>query len=406
MSQLVLFVAPFFKKAVSQYLEPIIDLPGIQVGLVSQDPPQNFPDRIRQRVPIAQVEQITSADSLLKGARALIRHYGHPHRILAINEQVQLPVAILRERLGVYGMTSDTIVGFRDKAKMKEKFRAAGVPCARYVAARNHQEARDFVEQVGYPVCVKPVDGAAAQATFKVKSQDMLEEILHASSPTEERPVQIEEFIVGEEHSFETLTVEGRHIWHSLTHYAPTPLNVVRNPWIQWQIVSPREMDSPHYDDIKEAGCRALTCLGMKTGLTHLEWFRRTDGSVAINEVAARPPGAQIDTLMNRAHDIDIFAIWGKMMVWDHVDPIPDRKYATGAAFLRGLGGSVVKFVEGLEVLNELGDMVTDTSLPYPGQAASNSYEGEGYVIVRHPETQVVQEALSAITDRVRVRMF
>jgi formate-dependent phosphoribosylglycinamide formyltransferase (GAR transformylase) len=180
----------------------------------------------------------------------------------------------------------------------------------------------------------------------------------------------------------------------------------MRNPWIQWNVLSPREIDHPSYDDIKEANSAALSCLGMETGLTHLEWFRREDGTVAINEVAARPPGAQIVTLMNRAHDIDLFSIWVKMMVWNTLDPIPERKYATGAVFLRGLGGNAVHSVEGMEVLEAHEDLITDLSLPELGQPASNNYEGEGYVLIRHQETERVRQALDSITSQVRVRMF
>lgn len=405
MSELVIFVVPFYKFSAAQFLEPMMSMPGVQLGIITQDPVHYFPHEMRERVPIYQVEEITSYENLLHAARAFQPKYGRPRRILAINEQIQVPVAQVREALGVDGMSVDTIVGFRDKARMKTLFREGGVPCARHVGASSKEQARKFLQEVGFPVVVKPIDGAAAQATFKVKSPDMLEEILHASSPSKERPLQIEEFIQGEEHSFETISIEGKHLWHSLTHYHPTPLNVVRNPWIQWNIISPQDLSDPVYDDIKSAGRKALSCLGMRTGLTHLEWFRREDGTVAINEVAARPPGAQIVTLINRAHDIDLFKIWSEIMVWDHLPHLPERKYATGAVFLRGLGGARVQDVEGLEILREFGDMVTDTSLPYSGQAAANSYEGEGYVIVRHPETRRVKEALEAITESVRVRM-
>jgi hypothetical protein len=62
--------------------------------------------------------------------------------------------------------------------------------------------------------------------------------------------------------------------------------------------------------------------------------------------------------------------------------------------------------VHGLEVLKELGEMVTDVEIPHVGQPASNTYEGEGYIVVRHPETERVREALHLITDRVRVEMI
>ena len=60
-------------------------------------------------------------------------------------------------------------------------------------------------------------------------------------------------------------------------------------------------------NDIRAAGHRALAALGMGTGLSHTEWFRRADGSIAISEVGARPPGAQFTTLMSYAHDVDFY---------------------------------------------------------------------------------------------------
>jgi biotin carboxylase len=406
MSQLVIFVVPFQKLSVAQFLQPLMALEGVRTAIITQDPVYHFSASVQEQVPMVRVDEITDAGSLLAAARQLQNHFGKPHRLLAINEQIQVPVAQVREALGVDGMSPQTITNFRDKALMKEKFREAGVPCARHVAVYDKKTARDFVEEVGFPVCLKPIDGAAAQATFKVESPEILEEILHASSPTAKRPVQLEEFVSGDESSFETLSIKGEPLWHSLTHYDPTPLNVVANPWIQWKILSPVDVDASRYDDITEANRRALSCLGMETGLTHLEWFRREDGTIAINEVAARPPGAQITTLMNRAHDVDLFKVWAHMMVHDELLPIPTRKYATGAAYLRGLGGARVNGVHGLEVLDTLGDMVTDISLPQVGQTAGNTYEGEGFIIVRHPETERVREALHEITDHIRVEMI
>ena len=79
--------------------------------------------------------------------------------------------------------------------------------------------------------------------------------------PSAGDPVLLEEFIIGDEHSFETISIDGEAVWHSLTHYYPTPLHVLANPWIQWCLVLPREVDSPRYDDIRSRPARrALTC--------------------------------------------------------------------------------------------------------------------------------------------------
>jgi hypothetical protein len=170
-------------------------------------------------------------------------------------------------------------------------------------------------------------------------------------------------------------------------------------------VLSPREVDDARYDDIREAGSRALEVLGMDTGLSHMEWFRRRDGTIAISEVAARPPGAQITTLNSRAHDIDFVRAWAQVMVFGTFER-PVRKYAVGVAFLRGQGSGRIRHVHGLDVIGrEIGPLVVDVKLPVPGAMPAASYEGDGFIIVRHPETAVVMQALQRLISVVRVEL-
>ena len=92
-------------------------------------------------------------------------------------------------------------------------------------------------------------------------------------------------------------------------------------------------------------------------------------------------------------------------MVSNHLPEIPPRKYASGAAFLRGMGGVRVRAVHGLEVLKELDCEVCDVKIPEPGEPAATTYEGEGYVLVRDPETEKVRQALATIVDKIRIEL-
>ena len=408
MGLFVIYITPFFTDNTRFFLEAMVRLPGVRLGVVSQDPQEVLPAELRAgfaghwRVPDCLV-----TDQLHWAVQGLSKQFGKCERLLAASEHIQVQVGEVRERLGIEGMDAATALNFRDKDRMKAAFEAGGVSCARHRAATNEKQAWEFLDEIGYPVCVKPIDGAATQSTFRVEDPASLRDVLRASGVSPERPLQIEEFITGEEHSFETVSIGGVPVWHSLTRYIPTPLDVVTNPWIQYRVILPREVDDAQYDGIRSAGRQALKALGMKTGLSHMEWFRRGDGSVAVSEVAARPPGVQIMPLINRAHDIDFFTGWARLMIFDEFTPPKRRKYAAGCAFLRGLGDGRVKAVHGLkEVLSDLGSLVTDLKAPYLGQTKAISYEGEGYVIVRHPETQVVEAALEHIVSKVRVDLM
>jgi biotin carboxylase len=400
-----IFVAPVLSENASQMIEAAGSLSGVRLGVVSQDPMERATPAARSRTAAHwRVDDVLDAAQLLGAVHALAARLGErPRCIFGAYEQLQVPLAEVRRELGVEGMSVETALNFRDKARMKDVLRAAGVPVARHALATGEAEAWAFARAVGMPLVVKPPAGAGAKSTWRVTSDDELRTVLAEAAPSAGRPVLLEEFVTGREHSLETMTIGGRARWHSLTRYFPTPLEVLENPWIQWAVVLPRETNAPEYADIRATGERALAALGMETGLTHMEWFRRGDGSVAISEVAARPPGAQITTLMSRANDVDFVQAWARAMIEGDFDP-PVQRYAAGAAYLRGQGEGKVKEVRGLEqVRRELGDLITDYRLPTVGQSPTGSYEGEGFIIVRHPETAVVERAVQRIVSLVRV---
>jgi biotin carboxylase len=271
-----------------------------------------------------------------------------------------------------------------------------------------------FAQQVGYPLVGKPPDGAGAKATARCGSPAELQRFLASSKPRPGREVLLEEFIQGREFSFDTVTLHGQHVFHNICSYHPTPLEVMESPWIQWCVVLPRRLDTPEFAEIHTTGPRALSVLGMWTGMSHLEWFRRGDGSIAISEVAARPPGAQFMTLMSYAGDTDMYRAFAQLMVFETFTP-PVRRFAAGAVYLRAQGrsgagsppaGARITAVHGLEELREqLGELVVETRLPRIGAVPATSYEGDGLVVVRHPDTQVVTRALEQVVHDVRVEM-
>lgn len=400
----VVFAAPLLSENASAMIGAIASLPGVRLGVVSQDPVERLAAPLRERLAGHwRVDQILDPSELTLATGQLAQRLGFPDRLLGAYEQLQVPLAEVREQLGIPGMRPEVAQNFRDKARMKDLLRGHGLPCARHLLATDVEAAVAFAAEVGYPLVIKPPAGAGAQQTASVGDDDTLRTALSASGLSPLQPVQVEEFVAGDEHSFETISIDGKAVWHSLTHYQPTPLDVLRNPWIQWCVFLPREIDEPAYDDIRAVAFRGLEALGMDTGLTHMEWFRRRDGSVAISEVAARPPGAQITTIVSRAHDIDFIAAWARVMIFGTFDP-PVRRYAVGAAFLRGQGQGRVRAIHGLEqARRELGDLVCDAKLPAAGQHPTGSYEGEGFVILRHPETAVVRRALQRLISIVRV---
>jgi formate-dependent phosphoribosylglycinamide formyltransferase (GAR transformylase) len=401
-----IFAAPILSENAARVIAAAGKLEGVRLGVIAQDPVETLPEPLRGVV--AQhwrVDDVLDVEQLAGAVEAVAERLGPVDRLFAAYEQLQVPIALVRERFGIDGMSADAARNFRDKARMKELFDLAGLPCARHARAGSADEARRFVEANGYPVVLKPLEGAGAKSTFRVDTAEQLADALRLVPP----PLLVEEHIAGEEHSFEGVMVDGRLVWHSLTHYRPTPLEVLRNGWIQWCIHLPRDTTAPRYDDIRTAAARALEVLGMKTGLCHLEWFRRRDGSIAISEVAARPPGARIMDLVSYAHDIDFDAAWVRLMILGTFQPAAPQ-WSAGIAFLRGQGqglvnGRVTAVHRVEEAAAAVGSLVVAAKLPSIGQSPSGGYEGEGFIIVRDRDTDVVGRALETIVSLIRVEL-
>lgn len=392
--------------ATLRFMEAAAGLPGLRLSLISQDPADGLPDALRRRLAGHwRVQDGLDPDQIVEGARRMQQELGEVTRMFGPLEQLQVPLAVARERMGIPGLSVEAARNFRDKSRMKTVLREAGLPCARHALVTGVGRAKEFVTEVGFPVVVKPPAGAGGKSTFRLDRATDLDGFLARFPPDPDRPTLFEEFVFGTEYSFDSVMIAGRPVWHSISRYDPSPLQVMENAWIQWCVILPRDVGGAEFSPIVDSGFAGLKALGLETGLSHMEWFRLRDERIAISEVGARPPGAQITSLLSYAHDVDFYEAWPKLMIFDEFEP-PSRRYAAGAAYIRGQGSGRVRRITGLEdAQRQFGEIVVEAKLPREGQTPSDSYEGDGYVIVRHPDTDIVDSALKSIVQMIRVEL-
>lgn len=398
------FVAPFLLEATATFVRAAATLPGVRLGLITTTPVQDIPQDLRRVLHgHYRISDPLDPQQIADGVRGLSSQMGSIDRLIGVLEQLQGPLAQVRDALGIEGMGEQVATNVRDKSQMKSVLRAAGVPCARHQLVARAEDATRFLATVGLPLVAKPPAGAGAQATYRLDTLDDFNSWLSAGRMNPGEVWLLEEFLTGREHTFDSATLGGQTLWSSISDYLPPPLEVLRTPWVQWTVVMPRDIDIPQYAEIKRVGPAALRALGVTDAFSHMEWFARPDGSVAVSEVGARPPGAQIASMIGFSHNVNFHALWAKLVLLDSFDR-PDRVYACGTAYLRGQGSGRVRGVTGLEeVQRRVGHLVVDSRLPQPGQPAATSYEGEGFVTVRHEDTAVVQQALHEIITGLRV---
>ena len=345
-----------------------------------------------------EVDDVHDADGLLAGAEKLIVRHGPASRMLALRETLQEPLALVREQLGVAGIPVLTVRRFQDKSLTRKALEAAGLPSPRHRRVTSDEEARHFAGEVGFPLILKPLTAGGAVATLRFNQESDFENALQRARLAARRPALLEEFVLGEEMSFETLTLGGRARFESLTLYQPTILEATRDDSIQWICLLPRQLDPEIYQPVRELGIAVNQALGLDTAVTHMELFRRADGSLVVGEITLRPPGARITPMMGYCHDMNIYRAWARAHVDDAFDGPWERRYAVGTVFLRRPGAGRITAVRGVEeIRRDLGHLVIDAALPRPGAPRSSSYTGDGFITLRHDDTAVVEEGLRQV---------
>lgn len=399
----VVFVAPYFVGTTLHCLQLLSRMPDVSLGVITQEPAERVPGQV-QLEGHYQVRDCLDAQQLIAAGRHFQRQWGRVDRLLGFLEQMQIPNGDARDALGIEGMGAEVARNFRDKNRMKGILQEAGLPVARQRRIEGAEDALTFVEEVGYPIVLKPLAGLGSKSTLRATSREDLYAALGQLLPSPSNPLQAEEFIRGSEHTFEAVTVGGRTVWQSTSYYLPGPLEVLETPWMQYCVLLPREQMPPHALPFGPLNTAALAALGMQDGLSHMEWFLRADGRPVISEVGARPPGVHLMPMMGEAHGVEMWSKWLRLMI-DQTFSMPARSHAVGVAFLRAQGpGRAVAAVAGVEAVQErIGPLVVAAELPRPGQPRSSHYEGEGWIMVKHTETPRVVEALRAAITGIRV---
>jgi biotin carboxylase len=349
-----------------------------------------------------QVDSLFDEHAALDAVRrwAGSRQFDH---IESVWEGTVLLAARLREAFGVPGLRYEQVVRFRDKDKMKQAVVDAGIRTARHERANSARGCFAAAEKVGYPICLKPVAGAGSADTFRVESSSELESTLGKVGHIPEW--NIEEFIDGDEFTFDTISIDGNVAYESISWYRPRPLIGRSVEWISPQTVTLRDIDQPRFDGGRALGRDVLKALGQQTGFAHMEWFRKSDGEAVFGEIAARPPGAHTVDTMNFVSDIDLFVAWAEAVVHGTWSLEFERLYNCAIIFKRAQGHGYIRRIEGLDrIMDSFGEHIPAIELLPVGAHRRDWVKtllSDGFVFVRHPDLETTAE----LADRVGVEL-
>ena len=388
----VVMLSPGFPAEMALFTRALARVGATVVG-VGDQPPHDLPAAARDA--LAHYEHVSLADegAVLAALHGLARVFAFD-RVECLWEPYMLLAARIRETFGLPGMTVAQTVPFRDKERMKQVLDAAGIRTPHHFSATTVAQVWTAAERIGYPVIVKPVSGAGAADTYRADSAADLAAVLPALRHVPE--VSVEEFVDGEELTFDTVCANGEILFENVMWYRPRPLQNRLHEWISPVSIALRDLSVPELQGGRAMGEQVLAALGFRAGFTHMEWYRTASGEAVFGEIAARPPGARVVDLMNYACDADLYVGWAEAVLHGRLTATPTPRYNAGSIFKRAHGDGRITHVEGLDTLRAAyGDDVVHVDLLPVGAPRRDwraTVMGDGWVVVRHPELQRVIE--------------
>ena len=216
------------------------------------------------------------------------------------------------------GFKNEDMPRIKYKSKMKEYYSKVGIPVARYYLVESLEGSRKFIEEVGYPVVVKPDNGVGAAATYKLKCDEDLVNFINTMPSNV--PYIMEEFVTAEVNSYDAIIDDnGEPIFETGNVTPNSVMDIVNdNDNSIYYIVK----DLP--EDTRKAGRATVKSFGVKSRFVHFQFFRLTkdheglgkNGDVIALEVNMRPCGGFTPDMINFAHSTNVYKIWADMIAY------------------------------------------------------------------------------------------
>ena len=267
-----------------------------------------------------KVSTLENYEEVYRAVAFLIFKYGRIDWLESNNEYWLERDARLRTEFHITsGFQESDIPRIKFKSKMKDYYKKAGIPTARFHMVDTLEGCLTFAKEVGYPVVAKPDNGVGASHTFKITSDEEMKTFFEEKWP--DTVYIMEEFIWGEVNSYDAIIDSHGKPMFETGNVSPVSIMDIVNEQQSSLFYILKKLPA----DTRKAGRATVKAFGVKSRFVHFEFFRlQRDqeglgkaGDLVALEVNMRPSGGFTPDMINFAHSTDVYKIWADMIAFD-----------------------------------------------------------------------------------------
>lgn len=317
-----------------------------------------------------KVSSLENEEEVYRAVAFLIFKHGRIDWLESNNEYWLERDARLRTAFHITsGFQEDDIPRIKYKSRMKEYYVRVGIPTARYHLVDTMEGCRKFIEEVGYPVVVKPDNGVGASHTYRLENQEQLEEFMQ----TKEADVSyiMEEFVFAEVNSYDAIIDSHGNPIFETGNVSPVSIMDIVNNEDNAIFYIVKELAG----DTRQAGRATAKSFNVRSRFVHFEFFRLQKdqeglgrkGELVGLEVNMRPSGGFSPDMMDFACTTDVYKIWADMIAFDKTEMHPgERQYCAfagrrdGKRFVLSHEAVMEKYRQNIRMEDRLPEVLAD----------------------------------------------
>ena len=317
-----LLISPNFPKS-QEYFAKRLSEKGITVLGIGTESYDELSPRLQEVITeYFKVNNLEDYNEVLKAVAFLTYKHGKIDRVESNNEYWLELDAKIREDFNIDGVKPNQLLLTKYKSRMKDVFRKAGARVVEGLSISNKEELAPTIETLGLPVIAKPDNGVGAANTYKLFTQEDVENFRNIWD--ESVSYFLEQYIDNAVLcTYDGLIdSEGNVVFDTSFTYSLPTLELINKAQDYYTDIEPK-ID----EKLVELGKNIVKEFGMKERFFHIEFFKLPDGEYIALEYNNRIAGGITIDLYNYAYNCDLCELYAKVVVGEEVPKYETDNY-------------------------------------------------------------------------------
>ena len=246
-------------------------------------------------------------------------------RIVPMGDWEMEVASFLREHFRSPGMGETTMRYFRDKLAMRMKAKEDGILVPDFTPLFNWKEIHEYIDRVPPGWIVKSRQECASLGMKKIASREELWPHLDSLGDLMSQKL-MEKFTPGDVYHVDSVVHDDCKVVHAgVSKYGTPMLQLNQEGGVFVTRLIARDTDD--YKQLWDLNQRVIKSLGLRRGVSHVEYIKgKEDGKFYFLEAGARPGAARIADVLWHATNVCLWHEWARIEAAQGASPLKDVK--------------------------------------------------------------------------------